>query len=53
MWKGDSDFCLNCGQIMPMATTAPITLNCRNCGVEWKIEGNRLVIFINLYNFRM
>ncbi|KAI6182291.1 DNA-directed RNA polymerase subunit [Aphelenchoides bicaudatus] len=51
MFKGDSDFCLNCGQIMPMATTAPIKLECRNCGVESMVEECDKVINIREFSY--
>ncbi|KAI6229008.1 DNA-directed RNA polymerase subunit [Aphelenchoides fujianensis] len=44
MWTGDEDFCAHCGQILPIATRAPVTINCINCQVEWKVgECNKII----------
>jgi len=51
MWKGDSDFCLNCGQILPMATTAPTKIKCRNCDVEWTIDECNKVINVREFSY--
>lgn len=48
----DEDFCRNCGQILPMAMTAPIKLACKNCGVEWMIEGKLFIASSSFNTFQ-